>query len=219
MQGSLPQPLGQHRASSLVEELQSDAVQMLTYFAAFEVFFEENLPKLFAHFQKNNLTPDIYLIDWIFTLYSKSLPLDLACRVWDVFCRDSEEFLFRTGLALLRLYQEVLTTMDFIHMAQRDVSIFTRAAMRTARLLLLCVLGSALLSSATCNNGSGPDECCFRTYPWKLSRKAVRSYYLTDYRCATPAAILVTKKGRHFCVDPKLSWVRNIMRRVDEGAF
>uniref|UniRef100_A0A667XRA6 TBC1 domain family member 14 n=1 Tax=Myripristis murdjan TaxID=586833 RepID=A0A667XRA6_9TELE len=91
---------------------------MLTYFAAFEVFFEENLPKLFAHFKKNNLTPDIYLIDWIFTLYSKSLPLDLACRVWDVFCRDGEEFLFRTALGLLRLYQEVLTRMDFIHMAQ-----------------------------------------------------------------------------------------------------
>ncbi|XP_043304305.1 TBC1 domain family member 14 isoform X4 [Cervus elaphus] len=92
--------------------------QMLTYFAAFEVFFEENLPKLFAHFKKNNLTPDIYLIDWIFTLYSKSLPLDLACRVWDVFCRDGEEFLFRTALGLLRLFQDVLTRMDFIHVAQ-----------------------------------------------------------------------------------------------------
>lgn len=54
----------------------------------------------------------------IFTLYSKSLPLDLACRVWDVFCRDGEEFLFRTALGLLRLYQDVLTCMDFIHMAQ-----------------------------------------------------------------------------------------------------
>uniref|UniRef100_A0A8C6UV45 TBC1 domain family member 14 n=1 Tax=Neogobius melanostomus TaxID=47308 RepID=A0A8C6UV45_9GOBI len=91
---------------------------MLTYFAAFEVFFEENLPKLFAHFKNNNLSPDIYLIDWIFTLYSKSLPLDLACRVWDVFCRDGEEFLFRTALGLLRLYQDVLTSMDFILMAQ-----------------------------------------------------------------------------------------------------
>ncbi|XP_061525028.1 TBC1 domain family member 14 isoform X2 [Phycodurus eques] len=91
---------------------------MLTYFAAFEVFFEENLPKLFAHFKKNNLTPDIYLIDWIFTLYSKSVPLDLASRVWDVFCRDGEEFLFRTALGLLRLFQDVLTRMDFIHMAQ-----------------------------------------------------------------------------------------------------
>ncbi|KAB0406990.1 hypothetical protein E2I00_004896, partial [Balaenoptera physalus] len=54
----------------------------------------------------------------IFTLYSKSLPLDLACRVWDVFCRDGEEFLFRTALGLLKLFEDILTKMDFIHIAQ-----------------------------------------------------------------------------------------------------
>lgn len=54
----------------------------------------------------------------IFTLYSKSLPLDLACRVWDVFCRDGDEFLFRVALGILRLYEDVLTRMDFIHNAQ-----------------------------------------------------------------------------------------------------
>lgn len=91
---------------------------MLKYFAAFEIFFEENLPRLFSHFQTNSLTPDLYLIDWIFTLYSKSLPLDVACRVWDVFCRDGEESLFRTGLGVLRLFQDVLLQMDFIHIAQ-----------------------------------------------------------------------------------------------------
>ncbi|XP_077585165.1 TBC1 domain family member 12-like isoform X2 [Stigmatopora nigra] len=91
---------------------------MLKYFAVFEVFFQENLPRLFHHFTINKLTPDLYLIDWIFTLYSKSLPLDVACRVWDVFCRDGEEGLFRTGLGILRLFQEVLLQMDFIHMAQ-----------------------------------------------------------------------------------------------------
>ncbi len=37
---------------------------MLKYFAAFEVFFEENLPRLFNHFKSYNLTPDLYLIDW-----------------------------------------------------------------------------------------------------------------------------------------------------------
>ena len=26
------------------------------------------------------------------------MPLDVACRVWDVFLRDGEEFLFRTAL-------------------------------------------------------------------------------------------------------------------------
>lgn len=38
--------------------------KMLKYFAAFEIFFEENLPRLFSHFQTNSLTPDLYLIDW-----------------------------------------------------------------------------------------------------------------------------------------------------------
>lgn len=54
----------------------------------------------------------------IFTLYSKSLPLDLACRVWDVFCRDGEGFLFRTALGILKLFEDILTKMDFIHIAQ-----------------------------------------------------------------------------------------------------
>uniref|UniRef100_S4REN4 TBC1 domain family member 12 n=1 Tax=Petromyzon marinus TaxID=7757 RepID=S4REN4_PETMA len=94
---------------------------MLKYFEAFELFFEENLPRLFSHFKTSNLTPDLYLIDWyywIFTLYSKALPLDVACRVWDVFCRDGEEFLFRTALGILRLYQDVLLSTDFLQGAQ-----------------------------------------------------------------------------------------------------
>ncbi|XP_052010192.1 TBC1 domain family member 12-like [Xyrauchen texanus] len=117
---------------------------MLKYFAAFEVFFEENLPKLFQHFQNNSLTPDFYLIDWIFTLYSKSLPLDVACRVWDVFCRDGEEALFRTGLGILRLYQEVLLQMDFIHSAQ----FLSRLPENTpAHTLFSCIANTQMVSN------------------------------------------------------------------------
>ncbi|KAL1263951.1 hypothetical protein QQF64_004306 [Cirrhinus molitorella] len=117
---------------------------MLKYFAAFEVFFEENLPRLFNHFKSYNLTPDLYLIDWIFTLYTKSLPLDVACRVWDVFCRDGEEFLFRTGLGILRLYEEVLLQMDFIHIAQ----FLTRLPEDTpSERLFSCIANTQMISS------------------------------------------------------------------------
>ncbi|XP_062375473.1 TBC1 domain family member 12 isoform X3 [Sardina pilchardus] len=117
---------------------------MLKYFAAFEVFFEENLPRLYQHFQNNSLTPDFYLIDWIFTLYSKSLPLDVACRVWDVFCRDGEEALFRTGLGILRLYQDVLLQMDFIHSAQ----FLSRLPDNTpAHTLFSCIANTHMLSN------------------------------------------------------------------------
>ncbi|KAI7804723.1 TBC1 domain family member 12 [Triplophysa rosa] len=117
---------------------------MLKYFAVFEVFFEENLPRLFQHFQNNSLTPDFYLIDWIFTLYSKSLPLDVACRVWDVFCRDGEEALFRTGLGILRLYQDVLLQMDFIHSAQ----FLSRLPENTpAHALFSCIANTQMVSN------------------------------------------------------------------------
>ena len=49
----------------------------------------------------------------IFTLFSKSLPLDVVSRVWDVYLRDKEEFLFRTALGILNLYKDILITMDF----------------------------------------------------------------------------------------------------------
>ncbi|ELU01805.1 hypothetical protein CAPTEDRAFT_224494 [Capitella teleta] len=95
-----------------------DEMLMKVYFDTYETFFKENLPKLFAHFKRLSITPDLYLIDWMFTLYAKSLPLDVASRVWDVFCRDGEEFLFRTALGILKLYEDTALGLDFIHLAQ-----------------------------------------------------------------------------------------------------
>lgn len=91
---------------------------MNRYFRVHQILLEYNIPKLYRHFEEQNVKPDLYLIDWIFTLFSKSLPLDVMSRVWDVFFRDKEEFLFRTALAILNLYKETLMEMDFIHVVQ-----------------------------------------------------------------------------------------------------
>ncbi|GFN83403.1 TBC1 domain family member 14 [Plakobranchus ocellatus] len=91
---------------------------MTAYYRTFEEFFKENLPKLYAHFSSLSVTPNLYIMEWVFLMYSKSLPLDVACKVWDLFFRDGEEFLFRTAIAILKLYEAVLLKMDFIHVAQ-----------------------------------------------------------------------------------------------------
>lgn len=91
---------------------------MKAYFDTYQIFFKENLPKLYTHFDTQRLTPDLYIIDWMYTLFAKSLPLDVASRVWDMFCRDGEEFLFRTALGILKLYEDILLHLDFIHLAQ-----------------------------------------------------------------------------------------------------
>jgi hypothetical protein len=38
------------------------------------------------------------IIHRVITLYTKCLPLDVACKLWDLYCRDGESFLFRVAL-------------------------------------------------------------------------------------------------------------------------
>ncbi|XP_071441998.1 TBC1 domain family member 14-like [Hetaerina americana] len=91
---------------------------MEAYYATYKEFFRENLPKLCHHFEQQGLSPDLYLLEWLYTVFSKAMPLDIACRVWDVFLRDGEEFLFRTALGVLHLNQDLLLNLDFIRGAQ-----------------------------------------------------------------------------------------------------
>lgn len=121
-----------------------DHEQMLRYFGAFQVFFRELLPQLFLHFQSSGVTPDLYLMDWILTLYVKTLPLDVASRVWDVFFRDGEEFLFRVALGILRLHQDVLLQMDLVGIAQ-FLSHLPDGGLLSNR-LFSCILATPLLS-------------------------------------------------------------------------
>ncbi|XP_041986592.1 TBC1 domain family member 12-like [Aricia agestis] len=62
--------------------------------------------------------PELYLLEWLYTAFAKAMPLDATCRVWDVFLRDGDTFLFRTALGILHHYQDELKDMDFISAAQ-----------------------------------------------------------------------------------------------------
>lgn len=95
-----------------------DQPLMQAYYSVFEQLMAENLPRIHNHFLKAHLTPDLYLLDWIYTVFAKAMPLDVACRVWDVFLRDGEEFLFRAALGVLHFYQDLLLNYDFLTGAQ-----------------------------------------------------------------------------------------------------
>lgn len=95
-----------------------DADMMRVYFNTYNFCFKNNLPKLYKHFLEQKLSADLYIIDWVFSLYSKCFNLDIVSRIWDVFFRDGEQFLFRTALGILKLFQPILMDMDFIQMAQ-----------------------------------------------------------------------------------------------------
>lgn len=67
----------------------------------FNKHFQKLLPDLFRHFETLDITTDLYLIDWMLTLYTKNMDLDIASRIWDNFMLDGEVFAIKTGLAIL----------------------------------------------------------------------------------------------------------------------
>lgn len=109
-----------------------DHAKMADFYAGFEALLKSQLPKVYSHFLALNLTPDLYLQEWIYTLYSRSLPLDLASRAWDVYCRDGDDLIFRIAIGTIFILSNQLNypTFNTIYFLYRNIEIvrvyFTR---------------------------------------------------------------------------------------------
>jgi len=96
-----------------------DTTAMSQNYSIFSAHLASHLPRLARHFARAGLRPDLYMVDWVMTLFSKAAPLDITCRIWDLLIRDGEGFLFRAALGVLSLYQDqLLKETDFVLMAQ-----------------------------------------------------------------------------------------------------
>merc|ERR1712014_73794 len=74
----------------------------------FQQLCAAQMPAVARCIEEAGLTPEMFLIDWFMTLYSKCLNIDVASVVWDLFLLDGEVVLYCTALALLRISEEAL---------------------------------------------------------------------------------------------------------------
>lgn len=74
---------------------------MTSYFSTYNDLLKYNLNRLNAHFNNIGLTSEMYLVDWIYSVFAKSMNLELASIIWDNFLRDNDQFLFRAALGKL----------------------------------------------------------------------------------------------------------------------
>ncbi len=96
-----------------LEFFRMNMIQIKKYMLVLEDLILKYLPKISAQFELVKLTPDMYIVDWVLTLYSKALPLDLAMRVWDYFFFEGTTFIYRVALGILKYGAPVLETGDF----------------------------------------------------------------------------------------------------------
>eukprot|EP00824_Muranothrix_gubernata_P017956 TRINITY_DN3673_c0_g1_i1.p1 TRINITY_DN3673_c0_g1~~TRINITY_DN3673_c0_g1_i1.p1 ORF type:complete len:351 (+),score=43.43 TRINITY_DN3673_c0_g1_i1:104-1156(+) len=80
---------------------------------AFEELMAQQLPTLHKHFTELHIDPQTYLLEWVLTLFSKSVPLDLASRIWDCYFMDGEPFIFRAALGILSYCAPLLESAPF----------------------------------------------------------------------------------------------------------
>ncbi|PFH33804.1 hypothetical protein BESB_080200 [Besnoitia besnoiti] len=78
------------------------------YFRSFDALMEEKLPHVAARFAELGINSDIFLVEWMYTLFTRCLPFEIVGRVWDLFLVEGDTVLFQTSLAILAYFQDEL---------------------------------------------------------------------------------------------------------------
>ncbi|XP_022236978.1 ecotropic viral integration site 5 ortholog-like isoform X2 [Limulus polyphemus] len=77
-----------------------------------ECIVQEILPELHMHLQSQSFHTSMYASSWFLTLFTASLPFQLACRVMDLLLSEGMEVVFRIAIAILQLCKEDLLQLD-----------------------------------------------------------------------------------------------------------
>jgi hypothetical protein len=83
------------------------------YLSMHDRFMREEMPALHGHLLKHGVDPDLYMINWVMSLYCGALPLDLVSRIWDIYMLDGDVAVFRAALGILKVLMPRLMTMGF----------------------------------------------------------------------------------------------------------
>lgn len=87
------------------------------YLTIHEKLLGEEMPLLHAHFKQHGIESNLYMINWVMSLYCRALPLEFVTRIWDVYILDGDIAIFRAALGILRLFMPKLLEMNFEDMA------------------------------------------------------------------------------------------------------
>eukprot|EP01127_Copromyxa_protea_P014131 TRINITY_DN3893_c0_g2_i1.p1 TRINITY_DN3893_c0_g2~~TRINITY_DN3893_c0_g2_i1.p1 ORF type:complete len:278 (+),score=38.12 TRINITY_DN3893_c0_g2_i1:122-835(+) len=101
------------RTKLLTSFYSMDMEKIGIYTQTFDSLFALFLPQLYNHFQEQEIKSQIFFVDWILTLFTKSLPIDVAAHIVDLYILKGDGFLFRAGLGILKALQGTLLNLEF----------------------------------------------------------------------------------------------------------
>ena len=85
---------------------------MWLIYQIFKQVFYHNLSELCDYFESIDLLPEYYIVDWIMTLFSRNLNIDLTARIWDVFMINGIKAIFQAAIVLLSHFEKKILEND-----------------------------------------------------------------------------------------------------------
>ncbi|KAL3313401.1 hypothetical protein Ciccas_007999 [Cichlidogyrus casuarinus] len=73
---------------------------------------EEYMPDLYLHFIQYQFPSSLYASGWFLTLFSISIGIEFSIRVIDLFLCEGIDIVFKVALAILKLNEQTLLSMD-----------------------------------------------------------------------------------------------------------
>ncbi|MCQ2819589.1 MAG: TBC domain-containing protein, partial [archaeon] len=78
----------------------------------FNHFFKKFLPKLYVHFQKLELIDELWITNWLQTIFSVATPFEITCRIWDCLFAYGMDFIIPISIGILSILQKHLLKIN-----------------------------------------------------------------------------------------------------------
>ncbi|KAK7064109.1 Tbc1 domain family member 14 [Favolaschia claudopus] len=82
------------------------------YYRIFDTLLADGMPKIYFNFKQHQISPAVYLPEWLLPLFLEHLPFEACARIWDVFLLEGDSFLYRAALGILAVLEPRLFFPD-----------------------------------------------------------------------------------------------------------
>lgn len=109
----------------------------------FEALLEDYLPELSKRLSELCIQSEIYLIEWLFTFFSRGLSIETTLKFWDHLLFFEEVAIFRMGLAIFEQLGPIILELNY----EETINFLREYCVNIKEERLLEGLGSHKLSS------------------------------------------------------------------------
>lgn len=86
-----------------------DIPVMQSYYRVFEYYMNKKVPSVLMKFNELGITPDMFLLEWVYTLFSRCFDINNVSRVMTGFVFSDDSYIYRLGISILICMEKKLT--------------------------------------------------------------------------------------------------------------